>query len=52
VWLQSLPMKRFSRTVFRVAMQGQGTNMAKWYLLGLIVFIITTVFFGGDPGRK
>ena len=49
-WLQSLPMKRFSRSVFRHAVYGQQKGMIKLYLVGLVIFLVITIFFGGDPG--
>ena len=51
VWLQSLPMKRYAKVVWRSAMLGQQGAVAKWYLIALILFLITTIFFGGDPAQ-
>jgi uncharacterized protein (TIGR00266 family) len=48
-WLQSLPMKRFSKSLWRQAVYGNQRGVVKWYLIALVVFIISTVFFGGDP---
>jgi len=50
-WLQSLPMKRFSQNVWRSAMYGQQKSVFKWYLIGAILFLIVTVFLGGDPAQ-
>lgn len=51
-WLQSLPMKRFSKVMWRNAVYGSQGGAIKWYLIALVIFIISTVFFGGDPGPK
>jgi uncharacterized protein (TIGR00266 family) len=49
-WLQSLPIKRFSRNVLKQAVYGQQKGMMKLYVVGLILFIVFTLIFGGDPG--
>ena len=52
-WLQSLPMKRFARHIFRVAFLDQQKRMARLYILAFIIFIVMffiTIIFGGDPG--
>lgn len=49
-WLQSLPMKRFSRNVLKQAVYGQQKGMMKLYVVGLIIFLVISVIFGGDPG--
>ncbi len=51
-WLQSLPMKRFSKAMWRNAVYGNQRGVFKWYLLALIIFIISSVFFGGDPATR
>jgi uncharacterized protein (TIGR00266 family) len=51
-WLQSLPMKRFSKAVWRNAVYGSQRGVIKWYLIAFVIFIISTVFFGGDPGSQ
>jgi uncharacterized protein (TIGR00266 family) len=48
-WLQSLPMKRFSKAMWQNAVYGSQRGAIKWYLIAFIIFIISTVFFGGDP---
>jgi len=50
-WLQSLPMKRYSREVWKAAVKGQQGAVLKWYLIALILFFITTVILGGDPAQ-
>ena len=47
-WLQSLPMKRFSKNIWKTAVYGSQGGAIKWYLIAMVVFIISTVFFG-DP---
>lgn len=52
-WLQSLPMKRFSRQIFLHAVQGQQRRMVKLYIIGFIIFMImflVSIMLGGDPG--
>jgi uncharacterized protein (TIGR00266 family) len=51
VWLQSLPMKRLSKVMWTQAVYGSQRGAMKWYVLGLIIFILSIVF-GGDPGTK
>lgn len=51
-WLQSLPMKRFSKALWRNAVYGSQGGTLKWYLIAFVIFIISTVFFGGDPGPR
>jgi uncharacterized protein (TIGR00266 family) len=50
-WLQSLPMKRFSKAMWANAVYGSQRGAIKWYLIALVIFIISTVFFG-DPAPK
>ena len=53
VWLQSLPMKRFSREIFKHAVLGQQKRMARLYVIGFIIFMImflASIMLGGDPG--
>lgn len=49
-WLQSLPMKRFSKNVLRQAIYGQQKGLMKLYVIGLILFFIISLVVGGDPG--
>ena len=51
-WLQSLPMRRFSKSVFRQAVYGQQKGLMKLYVIGLIIFFIISVLLGGDPGPQ
>jgi len=49
-WLQSMPQKRFAKMMYQSMMRGQGTNMVKWYLVALVIFLIS-MFLGGDPAQ-
>ena len=52
-WLQSLPMKRFSRQIFLHAVYGQQKRVFKLYLIGFVIFMImfiVSIMIGGDPG--
>lgn len=51
-WLQSLPMRRFSKNLMTNAMYGSQSGAIKWYLIAFVIFVISTVFFGGDPGPR
>ena len=48
-WLQSMPFKRFSKNVFRMAVYGQQKKVLWLYIIGFIVFLVITLL-GGDPG--
>jgi uncharacterized protein (TIGR00266 family) len=49
-WLQSMPFKRFSKNVFRMAVYGQQKKVLWLYIVGFIIFILLTILGGGDPG--
>lgn len=51
-WLQSLPMRRFSKNVLQQAIYGQQKGMMKLYVIGLVIFLIISFLLGGDPGPQ
>ena len=48
VWMQSLPLKRLSKILMTAAITGRGygSSLGKLYLIGIIVFVILTLFIG------
>jgi uncharacterized protein (TIGR00266 family) len=51
VWIQSLPIKRLSGFLMASALTGRGKGSAfgKLYVLGIILFVIFTLFLGDTP---
>lgn len=50
-WLQSMPQKRFAKVMYQSLMRGQQSGVFKWYLIAIVLFLITSIFFGGDPAQ-
>lgn len=48
VWMQSLPMNRLSKVLMTAALtgRGKGSALGKLYLVGIILFVIVTLFAG------
>jgi uncharacterized protein (TIGR00266 family) len=49
-WLQSMPFKRFSKNVLKMAIYGQQKKVLWLYIVGFIIFVLITLLGGGDPG--
>lgn len=48
VWMQSLPMNRLSKVLMTAAItgRGKGSMLGKLYLVGVVVFVILSLYFG------
>ena len=48
VWMQSLPMNRLGKILMAAAMsgRGQGSILGKLYLVGIVLFVIFTLWAG------
>jgi uncharacterized protein (TIGR00266 family) len=49
-WLQSMPFKRFSKNVLKMAIYGQQKKVLWFYVIGFIIFVLISLLGGGDPG--
>jgi len=49
VWIQSMPMNRLSKLLLGAALTGKGSKAGRWYLFGVVIFVLYTLIMAGAP---